>query len=61
MGHAAVLVDDVMYVFGGRPFSGTDLGDLAALNLSSKCFGMFSLMRSFKYNIQLSDGPYFKT
>ncbi len=35
-GHAAVLVDDVMYVFGGNTFNGTLLGDLTALNLSSK-------------------------
>ena len=34
--HAAVLVDNVMYVFGGRAPGGTDLGDLIALNLSSK-------------------------
>ena len=33
-GHAAVLVDDVMYVFGG--YDGTHLGDLIAFNLSSK-------------------------
>jgi hypothetical protein len=33
--HAAVLVDDVMYVFGG--FTGkTDLDDLIALQLSSE-------------------------
>ncbi len=33
--HAAVLVDDVMYVFGG--YTGkTDLGDLYALQLSSE-------------------------
>ncbi|SRR6266446_1939008 len=60
-GHAAVLVDDVMYVFGGSAIGGTYLGDLIAFNLSSKWFGMFSLMCSFKYNIQLSDGPHFKT
>ncbi len=47
-GHAAVLVDDVMYVFGGYAIDGTNLGDLTALNLSSKWFGVFSLMRSFK-------------
>ena len=34
--HAAVLVDNVMYVLGGRTSDGTDLGDLTALNLSSK-------------------------
>ena len=34
--HTAVLIDDVMYVYGGRTFGGTILGDLTALNLSSK-------------------------
>jgi hypothetical protein len=33
--HAAVLVDDVMYVFGGDA-DRAKLGDLTALNLSSK-------------------------
>ena len=36
VGHAAALVDDVMYVFGGRTIGGTYLGDLIALDLSSK-------------------------
>ncbi len=35
-GHAAALVDDVMYVFGGRGIDGSDLGDLAACKLSSR-------------------------
>jgi hypothetical protein len=34
--HAAVLIDDVMYVFGGRAPDRIKLGDLTALNLSSK-------------------------
>ena len=36
--HAAVLVDDVMYVFGGRHGAryNTALSDLTVLNLSSK-------------------------
>jgi N-acetylneuraminic acid mutarotase len=34
--HAAVLIDDVMYVFGGSTHDGTYLGDLTAFNLSSK-------------------------
>ena len=34
--HAAVLIDNVMYVFGGYAPDGTKLGDLTALNLSSK-------------------------
>jgi hypothetical protein len=33
--HAAVLIDDVMYVFGRVAPDGTKLGDLTALNLSS--------------------------
>ncbi len=49
VGHAAVLVDDVMYVFGGNAIDHTILGDLTALNLSSKWFGIFSLMNSFKW------------
>lgn len=34
-GHAAALVDDVMYVFGGRGVDGKDLGDLAAFKITS--------------------------
>ena len=34
--HAAVLVDNVMYVFGGRDTDGTRFGDLTALDLSSE-------------------------
>jgi N-acetylneuraminic acid mutarotase len=33
-GHAASLVDDVMYVFGGRGVDGQDLGDLTAFKFS---------------------------
>lgn len=35
-GHAAALVDDVMYVFGGRGVDGKDLNDLAAFKITSK-------------------------
>jgi N-acetylneuraminic acid mutarotase len=35
-GHAAALVDDVMYVFGGRGIDGKDLGDLTAFKFSCK-------------------------
>jgi len=35
-GHAAVLIDDVMYVFGGYAHDGTYLRDLTTLKLSSK-------------------------
>jgi len=37
--HATVLVDDVMYVFGGFTMGG-DLYDLYALQLSSEGFSM---------------------
>jgi hypothetical protein len=59
--HAAVLIDDVMYVYGGRAVGRTNLSDLTAFNLSSKQFSMFNFMRSFTYDIQLSDGSRFKT
>lgn len=36
-GHAATLVDDVMYIFGGRGVDGKDLDDLAAFKISSAC------------------------
>ena len=34
--HAAVLIGDIMYVFGGLAPNKARLGDLAALNLSSE-------------------------
>ena len=34
--HAAALIGDIMYVFGGSTRSGTYMNDLIALNLSSK-------------------------
>lgn len=34
-GHAAAIVDDTIYIFGGRDVKGKDLGDLAAFRLSS--------------------------
>lgn len=37
-GHAAALVEDVMYVFGGRGVDGNDLGDLYAFKLSSMSY-----------------------
>lgn len=30
------MVDDVIYIFGGRGVDGKDLGDLAAFKLSSE-------------------------
>jgi hypothetical protein len=35
-GHAAVVICDVMYVYGGNTADGTYLGDLTTLNLLSK-------------------------
>ena len=39
---ATVLIDDVMYVFGGCTIDETSLGDLTVLNLSSKYFSRWS-------------------
>jgi hypothetical protein len=35
-GHVAVLVNDIIYVFGGKGDDGKELGDLVALELSGK-------------------------
>ena len=43
-GHAAALVNDVMYIFGGRNEDGNDLGDLAAFRLSSRRWYTFQNM-----------------
>ncbi|KAH9947722.1 hypothetical protein B0H21DRAFT_852629 [Amylocystis lapponica] len=43
-GHAASLVDDVIYVFGGRGVDGKDLGDLGAFKLSNQRWYMFQKM-----------------
>ncbi|KAI0152990.1 hypothetical protein GGR57DRAFT_503123 [Xylariaceae sp. FL1272] len=43
-GHAAALIDDVMYVFGGRTEEGSDLGDLAAFRISSRRWYTFQNM-----------------
>ncbi|KAE9382606.1 hypothetical protein BT96DRAFT_217301 [Gymnopus androsaceus JB14] len=40
-GHAAALIDDVMYIFGGRGVDGRDLNDLAAFKLSNQRWYMF--------------------
>ncbi|KAF8140428.1 hypothetical protein EV363DRAFT_1579771 [Boletus edulis] len=43
-GHAAAVVDDVIYIFGGRGVDGKDLGDLAAFKLSNQRWYMFQNM-----------------
>ena len=43
-GHAAAIVDDVMYIFGGRTEEGTDLGDLAAFKIGSRRWYTFQNM-----------------
>lgn len=43
-GHAAALVNDTMYIFGGRIQDGTDLGDLAAFRISTRRWYMFQNM-----------------
>lgn len=43
-GHAAALVDDIMYVFGGRGVDGANVGQLAAFKITSKRWFMFQNM-----------------
>ncbi|EJU00094.1 hypothetical protein DACRYDRAFT_101149 [Dacryopinax primogenitus] len=43
-GHACALVDDVMYVFGGRGVNGKDLDDLAAFKISTSRWFIFQNM-----------------
>lgn len=43
-GHAATLVNDVMYIFGGRTDEGMDLGDLAAFRISTRRWYSFQNM-----------------
>ncbi|WRT67696.1 uncharacterized protein IL334_004668 [Kwoniella shivajii] len=43
-GHAAAIIDDTIYVFGGRDVKGKDLGDLAAFKLSNQRWYMFQNM-----------------
>ncbi|CAG8489832.1 12693_t:CDS:2 [Acaulospora colombiana] len=42
--HCASLVDDVIYIFGGRTIEGKDLADLAAFNINQKRWFMFQKM-----------------
>lgn len=42
-GHAAAIVDDVIYIFGGRDVNGKDLGDLAAFRITSEHFALGAL------------------
>ncbi|TDL30173.1 galactose oxidase [Rickenella mellea] len=43
-GHAAAIVDDVIYVFGGRGVDGSALGDLVAFKISNQRWYMFQNM-----------------
>ena len=43
-GHAAAVVDGVIYVFGGRSKEGHDLGDLAAFVIASQRWYTFQDM-----------------
>ncbi|KAI8980785.1 hypothetical protein BD414DRAFT_420720 [Trametes punicea] len=43
-GHSAAMVDDVIYVFGGRGVDGKDLGDLGAFKISNQRWYMFQKM-----------------
>ncbi|KAI0375227.1 galactose oxidase [Pilatotrama ljubarskyi] len=43
-GHGAALVDDVVYVFGGRGVDGGNIGELAAFRISNQRWYMFHNM-----------------
>ena len=43
-GHAAALVDDIMYIFGGRSVDGANIGQLAAFKISTRRWFMFQKM-----------------
>ncbi|KDR85383.1 hypothetical protein GALMADRAFT_1324087 [Galerina marginata CBS 339.88] len=43
-GHAAAILGNVIYVFGGRGIDGKDLGDLAAFKISNQRWYMFQNM-----------------
>ncbi|ORX40151.1 hypothetical protein BD324DRAFT_648753 [Kockovaella imperatae] len=43
-GHAAAIVDDVIYIIGGRDVNGKDLGDLAAFRITNQRWYMFQNM-----------------
>lgn len=43
-GHAAAIVDDVMYIFGGRTEEGADLGDLASFKITTRRWYTFQNM-----------------
>ena len=56
-GHAAVLIDDVMYVFGGFTMDKTYLDDLIALRLSSEWFSVLKVYTTlFRSEMQHCDG-----
>ncbi|KAI0756782.1 hypothetical protein C8Q80DRAFT_1224263 [Daedaleopsis nitida] len=43
-GHAAALVDDIMYVFGGRGVDGGNIGELGAFKITTRRWFMFQKM-----------------
>lgn len=47
-GHAAAIVDDVIYIFGGRGLDGKDLNDLSAFKISSENCCLLYYPRSFR-------------
>jgi len=41
-GHSVAVVDDLIYIFGGRGVDGKDLDDLAGFRISSGCRPLLS-------------------
>jgi hypothetical protein len=50
-GHAAAIIGDVVYIFGGRGVDGKDLGDLCALKISSERWLHLTLFTSTDFGV----------
>ena len=62
-GHAAAIVDDVIYIFGGRGVDGKDLSDLSAFRISSEYLAshLSALLCDSTHNRQTSAGTCSRT
>lgn len=54
-GHSAALVDDVIYVYGGRNVDGKDLGDLGAFKISSAYLPSTEILPSLVHQSRMTN------
>lgn len=59
---AAALVDDTIYIFGGRGLNGSGLGDLCAYRIQSKSesFNKLTMYKLIIYIKKAKDGTHLK-